>query len=245
MKHAKGETSDAVGQNIEARRSDWNFGGNVAENFVEHARRSIPFYEEGHDLVCQLTDFFCLQGSVCYELGTSTGELLRKAALHQEHKPGARWIGIDREPAMIEKAREHCAGVPNVELHCDDVLLHEYEKADLFVAYYCVQFIPPHQRQNLYDLVYERLNWGGAFILFEKVRAPDARFQDMMVSLYNDFKMRNGLSAEEILAKTRSLKGVLEPFSTEGNRGLLQRAGFEDMTTVMKYVSFEGVLAIK
>ena len=234
-----------VGQNIEAKRSGWTFGGDVADTFVEHVRQSVPFYEEGHDLVCQLSDFFCLNESVCYELGVSTGELLRKLALRQEHKPNVRWIGVDREPPMIEKAKEHCAGIDNIELVCDDILLHDYEKSDLMVAYYCIQFVPPYQRQDLYNLIYDRLNWGGALILFEKVRAPDARFQDIMSSLYDDFKTRNGFSAEEILAKTSSLKGVLEPFSTEGNIGLLRRAGFEDIMPVMKYVCFEGYLAIK
>ncbi len=81
--------------------------------------------------------------------------------------------------------------------------------------------------------------------MFEKVRGADARFQDMMTSLYNDFKKRKGLSTDEILNKTNSLKGVLEPFSGEGNLGLLRRAGFADIMTVMKYVCFEGFLAIK
>jgi tRNA (cmo5U34)-methyltransferase len=81
--------------------------------------------------------------------------------------------------------------------------------------------------------------------MFEKVRGPDARFQDMSVALYSDFKARNGFSADEILNKTSSLKGVLEPFSTEGNLGLLRRAGFTDIMSVMKWVCFEGFLAIK
>ncbi len=45
--------------------------------------------------------------------------------------------------------------------------------------------------------------------------------------------------------KTRSLKGVLEPFSTRGNVELMERAGFVDIMTISKWVSFEGFLAIK
>jgi tRNA (cmo5U34)-methyltransferase len=82
-------------------------------------------------------------------------------------------------------------------------------------------------------------------VFFEKVRGPDARFQDIMKVLYHDFKKRNGFTPEEILNKEESLRGVLDPFSTEGNVGLLKRAGFVDFMTVMKYVCFEGVLAIK
>lgn len=234
-----------VGQEIEAGRADWSFGGAVAETFVEHVRQSVPFYDTGHDLICSLSDYFCHGDSTCYEIGVSTGQLLRKLAEHHPHKPGIKWVGIDPVEGMIKKAGQHCAGIPNIELAVGDALTYDFAKSDLIVSYYCVQFIWPRHRQELINRIYERLNWGGAFILFEKVRAPDARFQDMMTALYSDFKENNGFSAEEILNKTTSLKGVLEPFSTDGNLGLLRRAGFTDITTVMKYLCFEGFLAIK
>jgi tRNA (cmo5U34)-methyltransferase len=234
-----------VGHDIEARRAQWSFAGNVADTFVDHVRQSVPMYDAGHQLVESISDYFVRDDSVCYEIGTSTGQLLRRLAEHHAHKTGARFIGIDPVEPMIEKAREHCAGLANVELIAGDALTHDFEKADLFVAYYCVQFVPPRHRQDLINRIYERLHWGGAFVMFEKVRGPDARFQDMSVALYNDFKARNGFNAEEILNKTSSLKGVLEPFSTEGNLGLLRRAGFTDIMSVMKWVSFEGFLAIK
>jgi len=234
-----------VGHEIEAGRGDWSFAGDVADSFVHHVRQSVPFYDAGHDLICEISDYFCHRDSLCYEIGVSTGQLIQKLAQRQTHKPGIRWVGLDPVEKMIAKAKEHCAGLPNVDLTVADALTYDFEKADLFVSYYCVQFILPRHRQDLLNRIYERLNWGGALIMFEKVRGPDARFQDMFASLYSDFKARNGFSAEEILNKTTSLKGVLEPFSTEGNLGLLRRAGFVDITTIMKYVNFEGFLAIK
>ena len=66
-----------------------------------------------------------------------------------------------------------------------------------------------------------------------------------MTTIYAETKLERGFSAEEIINKTLSLKGVLEPFSTQGNMDLLRRAGFEDIMTVMKNVCFEGFLAIK
>jgi tRNA (cmo5U34)-methyltransferase len=234
-----------VGHDIEAGRASWTFDGLVADTFVDHVRQSVPFYDAGHELITSISDYFVRDDSICYEIGTSTGQLLRRLAEHHAHKPGVRWIGIDAVEAMVEKARAHCARLPNVEIVADDVLTHSFEKVDLVVSYYCVQFIQPRHRQDLINRIYERLHWGGAFLLFEKVRGPDARFQDMSVAIYNDFKARNGFSADEILNKTSSLKGVLEPFSTEGNLGLLRRAGFTDIMSVMKWVCFEGFLAIK
>ncbi len=230
---------------ITAERSAWSFGDGVAEAFSDHAERAIPCYRDGHELICYLSDFFVAPDSTVYDLGCSTGELLQRLAAHNKHKPGVRWIGLDREQAMIERARETCAGVENVELQHQDILTGELEGADMIIAYYTIQFLEERHRQAMFDRIHQALNWGGAFILFEKVGAPDARFQDMMSCLYREFKQRNGFSSDEILNKELSLKGVLKPFSTAGNLGLLNRAGFTDVMTVMKYVSFEGFLAIK
>ena len=82
-------------------------------------------------------------------------------------------------------------------------------------------------------------------MFFEKVRYSDARFQDIFTTLYNDYKLEMGYSHEEILNKTRSLKGVMEPFSTNGNLDMLKRAGFKDITTVIKDICFQGFIAIK
>jgi len=234
-----------VDDEIITERANWSFTGEVAKNFVEHAEKSIPFYQQGHELVCRISDFFVQPDSVCYDVGTATGQLLRVLAEYNHHKPKTRWIGIDREADMIKKAREVCAGIANVELLAEDVLLHDFEKPDFVVAYYTTQFIPPRHRQDFIDKVYNALNWGGGFLMFEKVRAPDARFQDMTTALYTDFKREKGLTPEEIINKTASLRSVLEPFSTQGNLDLLQRAGFVDVMTMFKWVCFEGYLAIK
>lgn len=234
-----------VGQNITADNAAWSFGGDVPATFVDHIKQSVPLYELGHALICQLSDFFVKRESRVYEIGTSTGELLRKLAQHNRAKAGAQFFGFDIEPEMVAQARKHCADTPSIKVLLEDARLADLDKADLIVSYYTMQFMPPAHRQEMFDKIYERLNWGGAFIMFEKVRAPDARFQDLIMQLYNEFKLQNGFTSEEIVEKSRSLKGVLEPFSTRGNLDLMARAGFTDVTTVQKYLCFEGFLAIK
>lgn len=233
-----------VGDSIAAHNAGWSFGEDVPETFVNHVRRSVPFYDAGHELICELSDFFVKDDSICYEIGVSTGELLGKLARHNAGKR-ARWCGIDVEDKMVARAAKHLSGLSNVEVHVGDAVNWEFGKTDMVVSYYCLQFIAPKSRQIVVDTIYERLNWGGCFILFEKVRAYDARFQDMMTSLYQEFKLRQEFTPAEIVAKARSLKGVLEPFSTQGNLDMLKRAGFVDIMSVMKYVCFEGFLAIK
>ena len=63
-----------------------------------------------------------------------------------------------------------------------------------------------------------------------------------MTALYTDFKLEQGYSPNEIIAKARSLKRVQEPFSTKGYLDLFGRAGFVDVMSVIKWVCFEGFL---
>ena len=66
-----------VDKDIEAENAGWAFE-NIAASFGEHVRKSVPLYDEGHDLVCKLSDFFLPQGATVIELGTSTGGLAEK-----------------------------------------------------------------------------------------------------------------------------------------------------------------------
>jgi tRNA (cmo5U34)-methyltransferase len=236
-----------VGDQLQAESANWSFGYETVEHFDAHVSRSVPLYAEGHELVCALSDFFIKSDSTVYDIGCSTGTLTRKLAQHNVFRDGAHFVGIDIEPAMIELAqrKQAVSSLDSVGFIADDVLLADLEPADMIVCYYTVQFIRPSRRQELIGRLYQSLNWGGALLMFEKVRGPDARFQDMLTALYNDYKLEQGYDEKEVMAKARSLKGVLEPFSTQGNLDMLRRAGFVDVMTIMKYICFEGFVAIK
>jgi tRNA (cmo5U34)-methyltransferase len=235
----------SVGDNISAEKANWTFGGDVANTFDDHVSKSVPLYKEGHELVLGLSDFFIKNDSVVYEIGCSTGALISKLASSNQKKESAKFIGIDVEQGMIDFAKNRYDQINNLEFICDDIMNLEMEESDFIVAYYTVQFIRPSLRQKLIDKLYSKLKWGGALVLFEKVRGADARFQDILSILYNEYKLQKGYSPDDIVAKSLSLKGVLEPFSTQGNIDMLKRAGFLDVNSVQKYLCFEGFLAIK
>jgi tRNA (cmo5U34)-methyltransferase len=236
-----------VGDDIQADHGNWKFSGETTKSFDAHVERSIPLYLEGHNLICDISDFFIKPDSVAYEIGCATGTLTLKLAEHNKVKSEARFIGVDIEPDMIAAAEEKQKEIPdlNVNFVATDAVTMDMEPADLIVCYYTIQFIRPSIRQAFIQKLFKTLNWGGALLLFEKVRGADARFQDILTSLYTDYKLRMNYSAEDIISKSRSLKGILEPFSTQGNIDLLKRAGFDDINTVQKYLCFEGFLAIK
>jgi tRNA (cmo5U34)-methyltransferase len=234
----------AVDKNINQHNAGWSFE-NISEDFDSHIQRSIPLYESGHRLICHYSDFFLKADSLVHDIGCSTGQMLGKLAQHHQHKKDLKLVGIDNVQDMVEKARDSMAFDPRIAFMHANVLDVELERSDMIISNYTIQFMPPRARQHLIDKIYRALNWGGAFFMFEKVRAPDGRFQDYANQVYVEYKLDKGFNEAEIINKSRSIKGVMEPFSTQGNLDMLERAGFADIMTIQKYVCFEGFLAVK
>ncbi|MFE9454684.1 methyltransferase domain-containing protein [Streptomyces sp. NPDC006739] len=233
-----------VGDNIELKSPRWSFSGNTADHFDEHVSRSIPGYEAGHEIIAQLSDFFITPGSRVAEIGCSTAALTAKlAARHRE--ADAKFLGIDIVPEMVAQARQRCMGLPNVNIELGDALRVDYSDCSLVIMYYTLQFVPTWKRPALIKRICTEMLPGGALILFEKARSPEARMQDMFNQCYEEYKQNQGFTAEEILGKSRSLRSVLEPFTTEENMRLLSEAGFSSPQLVQKQLVFEGIIGVK
>jgi tRNA (cmo5U34)-methyltransferase len=231
-----------VGDGIATLAGSWTFGGDVPDAFDSHVARSVPAYAEGQELVADLADQLVPAGGRCYDLGCSTGAL---TALLAERLAPRRVdvIGVDREPGMIERAAERCSELPQVRFATAALEELELEPADLIVAYYTLQFIPLRERRRIVERIHRALSPSGALVLFEKVLAPTARTQEVGVGAYIDWKRRQGFSDDEIAAKTRSIRGVLEPLSPIENDSMLREAGFREVMPVFRWVLFEGLLA--
>tara|TARA_X000001036_G_scaffold414549_1_gene429871 strand:+ start:693 stop:1406 length:714 start_codon:yes stop_codon:yes gene_type:complete len=231
-----------VGDGISSDKGRWSFSGKVSKTFDEHVDRSVPFYKEGHQLIVDMQEYFLQGESICYEIGCSTGSLTKLLSENNTNEK-TKYFGIDNVKEMIEVAETK--NIKNAEFLVEDIATYKLKNSDLILSYYTIQFIKPQLRQDVIDKIYHSLNWGGGFFLFEKVRANDARFQDYLNSSYNEFKLRNNFTESEIFSKTRSLNGVLEPFSSQGNIDMLKRSGFTDIICIFKYLNFQGFLAIK
>jgi tRNA (cmo5U34)-methyltransferase len=233
------------GDSIITSVSNWNFDGDVAKNFDNHIDKSVPLYKETHNLYVNLSDFFLQDKSKIIDLGCSTGTFLN--LIYQRHKDNNKqiqYIGLDTIGQMILVAEKKNK---NKKIKFIKANFHKYNlsNACIISSFYTIQFVSPKQRQSLIDKIYKSLNWGGAFFFVEKIRANDARFQDYLNQTYIEYKIDKGFTPEEILNKSSSLKGVMEPFSSNANIQLLKRSGFKDILCVFKYASFEGLLAIK
>ncbi len=233
-----------VDKDITLKSSKWSFEGNVNKYFDVHVKKSVPLYTETHNLICNFSDYFINQNSTVYDIGCSTGTLLKKIAKRHKDIENLKLIGFDISENMVEHSKKNCK-LNNVKYYKKDITKTKLKQSSIILSVYTMQFIRPKERQDIINKIYESLEWGGGFFLFEKVRGSDARFQEMMQNVYTEFKLSNKFTSEEIINKTKSLKGILEPFSSSGNLGLLERSGFKDIETIFRYNCFEGYLAIK
>lgn len=234
------------GDYINKDLASWSFDSNVPKNFDNHVTKSVPGYLDGHNLISLYSDFFInLPSKRIYDIGSSTGSLIEK--IQSRHsKKDIEYIGIEPSLEMVkisqERKYEHPSQVEFIQDYISNVSL---KSASFITSYYTIQFISPGIRQKIFDQIYNSLDWGGGFCFFEKVRAPDARFQDYSTQTYNEFKLDNGYDLSEIMSKTRSLKGILEPFTAKANEDYLSRAGFKDFDIIFKSICFMGWIAIK
>ena len=79
--------------------------GNVHKNFEKHVEKSVPFYDEGHNLICKLSSFFLVNKSKVYDLGCSTGKLLRDISDYNKDLD-IKLFGLDAEAKMIQHSKK-------------------------------------------------------------------------------------------------------------------------------------------
>ncbi len=233
-----------AGDNILTDHSSWSFSGDTYKNFDTHILKSVPLYDWSHYVGLKISDFFLSDGANMVDLGSSTGTFIKKLAIKNKNKK-IRYTGYDTVENMVKSSKKNCKNIKNVNFIKLDFSKKNIIKNNFTTSFYTLQFIHPSKRLDVLKKIFKSLEWGGGFLIFEKVRAPDARFQDMMTTIYHDFKLENGFNSEEILMKSFSLKGILEPFSSSANINLIKKSGFKDVMTVFKFINFEGILAIK
>ena len=232
-----------VGDDIAAAAGQWTFDGLSGDAFSTHVRRSVPIYDQAHNLTLALSSFFVSGTPLMYDIGCSHGSLTFDLAANVK-KFGVSVVGIDHSASLLDAARSQYEA-DNLSFVEADIETFEWQPSALIVSSFTLQFIRPRNRYALLRSLWQSLDWGGGLLLFEKFRAPDARFQDWMTQLYEQWKVEQGFSVEEIYNKRMSLRGILEPFSDSANLDMLSEAGFSDVLPIVRFLNFGGYLAVK
>lgn len=227
-------------------KANWKFNQEVTKVFDSHVRKSVPMYDEFHSMIADLSQWFAEEGTNIYDIGTSTGEGLKNIVDIHKGK-NINFIGIDESKDMFNEAKNRFKDYSNVsfingDIYNSDVVINN---ASIATSILTLQFIPKRKRQAVIKKIYEGLNDGGALIIVEKVIGSNARFDEMFIELYHDFKLQQGFTEGEVFSKSRAIRGVMQPNTVDENLNILTKAGFKDVDIFFKWCNFVGMVAIK
>lgn len=225
------------------KRSSWAFNQQVTDEFEQHVRKSLPFYDRLQDMVVSISDYFVSDHEVVYDLGCATGETISRMQKRHPHK-SLRYVGLDSSSSMIEKAN---LVLNSSSVQCQTATLEDYlfpTKSPFIVSLLTLHFLPIHKRKIVLERIYDTLHAGGCFILAEKTHSESPVMQNMWSHLHYDDKLQQGFTHQEVLEKEQSIRGVLIPMSIKENIMLLESIGFH-VDIFFKEWNFVGFVAIK
>ena len=245
------ESSQHLRDRIYAQPCDdvaaFRFDDQVATVFADMIGRSVPGYS---DVLAGLTDLarrFIRPGDVVYDLGCSLGAATQ-AVLAGITSPAVRVIAVDSSSAMAQRARERLASFrhpASVVVEQADIATLSLETAGMVVLNYTLQFIAPDRREHLCQGIFDQLRPGGAFVLSEKIRWDDEPSQQLIDTLHEQFKRKQGYSELEIAQKRAALEGVLVAETREQHIARLRNVGFMPVVQWMQHLNFVSFVAVK
>jgi len=228
-------------QEKDAGKSDkFSFTG-VADHFDDHINKSIRGYAELRDDIVGISRYFVENQTMVVDIGCSQGSLIRRIRNSNDHAPDANYVGIDVNPSF----QQHWKDEQNLKFLIEDVRTWDGLKNLSFaISLFTFQFIPERDRLRLMQKIYENLVDGGAFVCSEKIFSKNAKVQDMMDSLYYDFKKKS-FSEKEIMDKEQELRHLAKNTTETLLINQLRNIGFRGIQVFWRNFNFIGVLAMK
>ncbi len=238
------KSRDQIFNSPQENIAPFEFNQKVAAVFDDMVARSIPFYQEIHRLIVDLTHRYYRGRGKVYDLGCSTGttiELLEKSF----GEKAISFVGVDTSAPMLELAKEKCSQVRAVEFLLEDMIRVDFKDAEIVIFNYTLQFLKVDKRAELLKKIYNALPSGGCLILSEKIKSPSKKMESCITDLYYDFKRRNGYSELEISQKREALENVLVPLTPKEQLTMLEEVGFREPEMLFRWYNFASYLALK
>lgn len=224
--------------NIPVKTEQFSF--DTIQSFDNHILQSIPNYDVLFNSIVRLSDYFKDEKKVIYDVGASTGNLLKY--LHRVSGYTGKMVGIDISKNLLPKNDDK---YPNIVFEEHDLTLpYAFKDACLVFSVFTLQFLPKEARKPLLRSIFNGLQSGGALIIAEKVYNESGMFQDMFTSTYYDFKKEN-FTEKEIFDKERSLRTMLKPNTEQENLDMLQDVGFTKIGKFYHYFNFTAYICVK
>ncbi|NBI43674.1 carboxy-S-adenosyl-L-methionine synthase CmoA [[Haemophilus] felis] len=226
---------------------DFTFDESVAEVFPDMIQRSIPGYSNIITAIGMLAARFVTENSQVYDLGCSRGAATLSVRRNVTAN-NVKIIGIDNSLPMVERCRQHIQAYQSrvpVEILCDDIRHIEIENASMVILNFTLQFLPPEDRQQLLEKIYQGLNPNGVLVLSEKFRFEDHQVNELLIDLHHQFKRANGYSELEVSQKRTALENVMRPDPISLHKSRLTNIGFSHVELWFQCFNFGSMIAIK
>ena len=124
----------------------WTFKSEqTANEFNEHVEKSVPFYKEIHKIVKIIGGFFVEENTNVYDIGSSTGNLLK--GMSNILKRNANYIGIDNSIYMNQVAMNDVDS-DNIKIISEDVQDFKFTNASYITSILTLQFINIEDREK-------------------------------------------------------------------------------------------------
>jgi tRNA (cmo5U34)-methyltransferase len=205
------------------------FDFDTIENFDEHILKSIPNYDVLFGSIKSISEYFYVDGSNIYDLGCSTGKLLK--SINGNYNK----IGYDIATLLPKED-----GFFPIDLNENFPI----ENACIVYSIFTMQFLNPNNRKKYLQQIYDGLDDGGALIICEKVYQEFGKVQEIISFSHYDYKL-NHFTSDEIISKERDLRFIMKPCNNNELTELIKSVGFDIVTDFWQMFNFKGIIAIK
>lgn len=206
----------------------------VSDEFDEHINLSINGYSNMYSELLNLLDYFVVDNTNVVDIGSSSGRLLSDI----KNKYKVNTIGIEPVESFISYDN-----YKNVDVVVNDAIGYEFNNCSVITSIFTMQFIPIHKRLDILKNVYNGLNYGGIFVMCEKVEMTEyfnGVFQDILVN-----NKRSNFKDSDILDKNISLRNIMRCISVDEHIKLLNMAGFKHIDRFWQNNRFVGFVCRK
>jgi tRNA (cmo5U34)-methyltransferase len=207
----------------------WTFKDqNVAENFDQHVREQLPWYDLATGIVVHVARHVITRGGLVYDIGASTGNIERAIGDILDAR-GANLVSIDESASMEAAYRLSWQNPKSLRTYIvTDATEHEFQAADLIVCFLVLMFVPKWKRPAFLDRLKAAVRPGGALVVFDKTEPAAGYGAIINTRLTLAAKYEAGAAPDEIIGKELALAGVQRPLSATETDGMQEIFRFGD-----------------
>lgn len=204
------------------------FDFNNIEDFDKHIRLSIPDYHTLFEIFQAIALQYMPPDGTCIDIGCSTGKFLNTLSSNIP----ADYVGVD----LIDMPGEK----DFIYLQNDLVdVLKMYEKCDLIVSMFTLQFLGKYKRKEALDEIRRLVETGSRFLIAEKVFFDSSKLNSVLNKQHYQHK-RKFFTDKEILDKDYSLLGNMHCLYNWEIEDELKELGYAEQ--VWQSYNFKGWL---